>query len=345
LRLVEPQKTYPQFVDTEKGLLIEDAVEYTVNELLERNGSTMEFLEVALKELADSGIAGVSSMSCPPSEYNTLLELSRQNKVIQKISCYPDYNRINDFSPVEDNNISIAGVKLFADGSFGAHTAALRESYNDKETKGRLLLTSKDIVEIAGKAISKNLRVATHAIGDLAISEVLDAYEKLGLGENGRIEHFSLSDNDDIERASTLGIHVVVQPYFRIGDWWLDKRLGRNRALKAYRFKTMVHRGVKLSFSTDSPVDPYQPWETLRAAYSDCNTILCNKDEALNPKEAFRSYTTMAAMASGGTVSRLGKIETDSPINSLAWSPNDPTRKEWRGPARLLPLILKEISF
>ncbi|MCE4606516.1 MAG: amidohydrolase family protein [Desulfurococcales archaeon] len=343
LRLVEPYKKYPDYVDTEKGILIEDAVEYTVNGLLERNGNIREFLKAALNELAESGIAGVSSMSCPPSEYDTLLELSGRNELIHKISCYPDYNRLNEFNLVKDNNVSVAGVKLFADGSFGAHTAALEEPYEDKDTKGRLLLTSRDIVEIAGKAVSRGLRVATHAIGDQAISEVLDAYEKLGINSSGRIEHFSLSDNNDISRASALGIHVVVQPYFRIGDWWLDKRLGRDRALNAYRFKTMIRKGVKVSFSTDSPVDPYQPWETLRASYSDCSTILCRKDEALNPEEAFHSYTVMAAMASGGTVSRLGRIEVGSPAGSLAWSPSDPTRKEWRGLARLLPLVLKEM--
>ncbi|MCE4615140.1 MAG: amidohydrolase family protein [Desulfurococcales archaeon] len=342
LRIVEPQKKYPKFVDAEKGILLEDAVEYTVNTLLERNGNTIEYVHAALKELAETGIAGLSSMSCTPSEYRSLITISRQRNILQKVSCYPDYYRINEFQEIPDPNISLAGIKLYADGSFGAHTAALEEPYADKETHGQLLLTSKEIEKIAREALSRNLRVAIHAIGDLAISEVLEAYERLGLSDHGRIEHFSLADDGDIVRASALGVHIVVQPYFRIGDWWLDKRLGIGRALETYRYRTMLRNRVKLSFSTDSPVDPYQPWETLRAAYSDCDTILCNENESLSPKEAFKAYTIMAAKASGGTVSELGKLEVNTNISSIAWSPNDPSNKEWRGPARLLPLVLQD---
>jgi predicted amidohydrolase YtcJ len=340
LFVTEVHKKYPELVDVEKGLLIEDAVEYAVNKLLETM-SVEQYIKAAADALINAGIAGVSSMSCSPKEYYTLLELSRKNNLQLHVACYPDYGKVESIKQEPDPRVSIAGVKLYADGSFGAHTAALKEPYNDEGGIGKLLLTRRDIIEIASRYTKSGLRIATHAIGDLAIDEVLSAYETLGIGSNGRIEHFSISTDEYIDRASSLGVHVVVQPYFRIGDWWLPKRIGDDRVLLSYRFKTMIKRGVKLALSTDSPVDPYHPWETLRAVYSECDTVLCRQEEALSPREAFKSYTVLAAEASGGTVTSLGEIRENASINTIAWTPNDPTQKEWRGPAKLLLLLLR----
>ena len=340
LSATEVHKKYPSLVDLKRGILFEDAVEYTVNKLLETM-SIDQYIEVALNELANAGIAGVSSMSCPPKEYYTLLKLSKQRRLRLHVACYPDHDKIETIRPEEDTHVSLTGVKLYADGSFGAHTAALKEPYNDKDTRGKLLLSRRDIVEIASKYVPSGLRVATHAIGDLAIEEVLSAYEKLGVESNGRIEHFSISPDEYIDRASALGVYVVVQPYFRIGDWWLPKRIGNTRTRLSYRFKTMVSKGVKLALSTDSPVDPYHPWETLKAAYSKCDTVLCRKEEALAPREAFRSYTKLAAEASGGTVSLLGEIYSGAPSSSAAWTPVSPLTTKWHGPARLLEDLIE----
>ena len=338
----EVHRKYPGLVDTEKGILFEDAVEYTVNKLLETT-SIDQYIETAVKELTSTGIAGVSSMSCSPREYHTLLKLSRRGKLRLHVACYPDYYKIEAIRPEEDSKVSLAGVKLYADGSFGAHTAALKEPYNDKDTRGKLLLSRKEIVEIASRYIPAELRVATHAIGDLAIEEVLSAYEKLRIGSMGRIEHFSISPDEYIDRASNLGVYIVVQPYFRIGDWWLPKRIGDTRTGLSYRFNTMVSKGVKLALSTDSPVDPYYPWETLKAAYSECDTVLCRKEEALAPREAFKSYTRLAAEASGGTVSLLGEIYSGAPLSSAAWTPVDPLTTKWSGPARLLDDVVEDL--
>ncbi|MEB3798700.1 MAG: amidohydrolase family protein, partial [Desulfurococcales archaeon] len=94
----EVHKKYPSLVDLKRGILFEDAVEYTVNKLLETTRID-EYIEVALNELANAGIAGVSSMSCPPREYYTLLKLSKQGRLRLHVACYTDHDKIQTIRP------------------------------------------------------------------------------------------------------------------------------------------------------------------------------------------------------------------------------------------------------
>ncbi len=345
LQMAEPWKKYPGLVDRGNGILWEDAVEYTLSRILEEI-DLKPYLATALNALWEAGVSGFSSMSCSPMEYKALRRLEDEGTLRHRVSCYPDHHRLREFPADSSRNIGmvrIVGVKLFADGSFGARTAALHDDYaDDPGNKGRLLLTSRDIERIGKEVLSRGLRVATHAIGDEAIGEVLDAYENLGIEDKGRIEHFSLAGDHEISRAARLGVYVVVQPYFRIADWWLEKRLGSERTRLAYRFRRMISKGVRIAFSTDSPVDPYDPIETLWASYSRCNTPLCNNEEALSPSEAFYAYTLSAAHASGGPVVELvNREEGWGDILSYSWTPSDPLSTSWRGPVTLLDTILE----
>src|SRR6266581_1645057 len=60
-------------------------------------------------------------------------------------------------------------------------------------------------------------RIAAHAIGDVAIDEVLGVYEALGPHPHGlahRLEHFGLPDAVQLDRASRLRIIAAPQTIF-----------------------------------------------------------------------------------------------------------------------------------
>ena len=76
-------------------------------------------------------------------------------------------------------------LKLFVDGSLGARTAYMRQPYaDDPSTRGIATLTPEEIDTLVGMAVNNDCSVAVHAIGDAAIENVLNAYDKVCEGSN-----------------------------------------------------------------------------------------------------------------------------------------------------------------
>ena len=334
LEETKPWMLYSEYVDRENGVLYEDAVYYTVNSLLARLDEA-SMVWASLGELRASGIAGVSSMACSSGEIEALRRLDLEKGLPVKVACYASHESFEGYKGVSTKNFTVVGVKLFADGSLGARTAYLKEPYNDDPgTRGKMLLSSRDIKRIAGEALNSGFRVAIHAIGDAALDEVLEAYEELNPGGRARIEHASVSWPGQIRRMAELGVAVVVQPSFRKSDWWLDRRLGA-RAERAYRFREMLSSGVFLAASTDAPVEDYRPWETFRVAMGDCGDHRCRYGEDLSPRDVIRMYTVNAARASGSPLDSLGRIERGLRAY-IAYTKSYPLSSSWRGPLKPL---------
>ncbi len=342
LEITEPWKKFPEFVDKENGLVFEDAVSYVLEKLLNKI-DIMPLIEKAVNELYKVGIRGVSSMSCSLREFRSLSVLDEKGRLPIFVSCYSPLEEVEKIVSIigQENvlrrRVDLVGVKLFADGSLGARTAFLREPYEDKKgTRGRKLLSSSDIVNISSKYLKAGLRIATHAIGDAALDEVIDAYSKLGIGENGRVEHVSISWDDQIKRLAELGVYAVVQPRFRVSDWWMKERLGSRYKL-CYRFRSLISSGVKVALSTDAPVEPFDPVLTFASAVGRCEGVTCRREESLTPKEVIKAYTLTSSRASGGPVNLIGTLEKGS-FAALSWTPNDPRKYEWNGPLRPIDL-------
>lgn len=167
-------------------------------------------------------------------------------------------------------------LKMFADGSLGSHTAYFFDAFLD-EPQNRGLL-AKDMLPPARtrmrllRADAAGLQVCTHAIGDAAISTVLDLYQDVEddggpRDRRWRIEHAQHMAARDFERFAQLHVIASVQPYQAIDDGrWAEARIGHDRASRTYAFKTFLDHGVRLAFGTDWPVAPLDPTLTLYAA-------------------------------------------------------------------------------
>ncbi|MDM7275299.1 MAG: amidohydrolase family protein [Thermoprotei archaeon] len=311
LEIVKPWEAYPDFVEVREGkitgIVYEGAVSYSLEKLLE-NVSLEPIIAGALERLRSAGLVGASTMSCTRREYEVLKRLAAELGALPvKVSCYPDYSKKFSDSGVGEW-VSIAGYKIYADGSLGARTAFLREPYSDDpQNKGVLLAGRETIKEAMREAEGEGLKAAIHAIGDAGLDEVISAAEE-ARPSKFRVEHASVSWDEQIEALARLGAYVVVQPRFRVSDWWIDRRLGPRLKL-AYRFKSFLKHEVKLALSSDSPVEPFDINETIASALSKCGQPSCLEEEALDFKEAVTAYTRGAAIASGGPLKLSGLLE------------------------------------
>lgn len=191
------------------------------------------------------------------------------------------------------------GVKLFADGSFGGHTAAMREPFADAPGEiGTMRLTDADDM-LARTALAAGGMVAIHAIGDRACGAVLDTFA--GLIDSGadptrlRLEHASVMSTSDRARAADLGIVLSIQPAFLGSETnWLEKRLGPERLPLAYPFASLEREGARLAGGSDCPVEPPDPLQGMALARDRAGLVPA---EGLSAASALRLFTTGAAEA------------------------------------------------
>lgn len=258
------------------GIIIEDAVDLFREKLKYRKDEKLDILYNALKYAASLGVTTHGFVSCTPETFNLLQELKITKGLPVRIRVYmSDYTIDNLLSlgirrGFGDEYLKIMGIKIFTDGSLGARTAWLSEPYNDDpSTSGIPTIEKEKLINLMKKAHEGGLQLAIHAIGDKAIDAVLEAYSLMGedlKDYRHRIEHASVIRPEQIEKMGKLGICAAVQPHFIITDWWVVKRVGEKRASWVYPFKSMIKSGIHIGFSTDSPVEPLNPWETIYAA-------------------------------------------------------------------------------
>ncbi len=200
-------------------------------------------------------------------------------------------------SVLEDDYLQMGPLKIFADGSLGARTAALHEDYADQAgDRGMLVHSSEDLEERIAGAHARGRPTAIHAIGDRGIETVLDAYEAAGTMVGDRMEHYELPSPADLDRTAALGVSVSMQPNF-VGRWGLpggmyEDRLGGARARAMNPFRRILAADVPLLFGSDGM--PLSPLFGLHWAVN-----APQDEQKLSVVEALRAYTRTPAEVAG----------------------------------------------
>jgi len=277
-------------------------------------------IERALREAAALGVTSVQDMANPPVDYGDIAVLSSlqvAGKLTTRVYVAPLITGVDDQAKLGIGRafggpwLRIGAVKGYADGSLGSRTAYFFEPFIDQpDNRGLLGETMQPLSrmrEYLARADAANLQVCIHAIGDAAISTVLDLYaevEKRGTRERRwRVEHAQHMAAKDFDRFAALHVIASVQPYHAIDDGrWAEGRIGHDRASRTYAFRTFRDHGVRLAFGTDWPVAPLNPMDTLYAATTRATLDGRNPggwfpEQRLSIEEAIEAYTLGSAYA------------------------------------------------
>ncbi|MCF8885662.1 MAG: amidohydrolase [Aigarchaeota archaeon] len=291
------------------GVVVEDAVKLFRENLQFEDSEMLRMIHDALLYSASLGVTTLGFMSCNLRSLKLLQILRHQNRLPVRLRVYMKKELLNNIIGLGirrsfgDDFLKIMGIKIFADGSLGAHTAWLSEPYQDlPKSEGMPIIEKDELTKIVEEVHNADLQLAIHAIGDRAIDMVLEAYGRLkdlSPKNRHRIEHASIIRPDQIGKIAKLGVLVSIQPHFIISDWWVVKRVGERRAAWVYPFKSLIKNGVEIGLSSDSPVEPLNPWETVYAAISrggeNIELYKYTSNEALSVIEALHFYTSGSA--------------------------------------------------
>ena len=187
------------------------------------------------------------------------------------------YAGTSEVKRVADLGLTRVGGDFFLDGSFGSHTAWMKEPFVSAPPEGSPAAgisyrSDDELIDFFRAAQDADMQTGVHAIGDAAVEQAITAWEKVaeevgfdvvrGLGH--RIEHFECASDDHLERAARLNLGASVQPAF--DHYWggatglYSERIGPDRAVLMNRFKAMLDAGLVVGAGSDSTVTPLDPF-------------------------------------------------------------------------------------
>jgi predicted amidohydrolase YtcJ len=287
---------------------------------------------LACRKAVETGLTGVHWLLRSAEEMRVLQKLRSEGRLPLRVYVGVPVRLLNDtlslgLLPGFGNDmIKIGFIKVLADGSLGAHTAALKKPYSDAPKKrGMMLYEQEELCEIVLKAHSGGMQLGVHAIGDRAMETVLKAFEEAlkkvpRQNHRHRIEHCSILNPDLIVRMKRLNLVASVQPHFVASDFWILDRVGSQRARWSYPFKTLLEKGVTVASGSDCPIEQISPLLGVWAAV----TRKDNVEERLSVEEALKTYTLNAAYASFDE-EKNGTIEVGK-LADLTILSDDPTK-------------------
>lgn len=296
------------------GIVKEDALDYVFAKIPK---STLDEKISAVEEMTgimhSYGITGVSDIT-RKEDMDVYIKLYETGKLQLRISSYLPFNEIDNLEKyseytkqIDPELFSIKGFKAFYDGALGSETALFKENYKGKSSNGYRteMAESGQIYELARKINLKHKQIMIHAIGDKAVSDVLDICERLEK-ENGqvdrrfRIEHAQHIDEADFDRFKKLGTIVSVQPLHMKYDAKIAiEKLSYREVKRTHNYKHLLDRGVILNFGTDFPIVEINPFATIQSAVTrNIGERIFYKENSIDLHNCIKAYTINNAFAS-----------------------------------------------
>lgn len=167
-------------------------------------------------------------------------------------------------------------AKIFLDGEFDAHTAAMREPYAGiPGERGELYVDPAVLDAIVRRLDAAGFLIHMHAMGDRAVHAGLDAIEHATRSNGARdrrhqIAHVGLAGDEDIARFGRLGVAANFQPvWFQADDPAMapsEAALGPRRAAEMFPIARIAAAGALILSSSDWPSTPMNPLAAIQIA-------------------------------------------------------------------------------
>ena len=217
-----------------------------------------------------------------------------------------------EIGPYKTDRLNVRSVKVYVDGALGSRGALLIDDYSDRKGFKGIIRTPIDSVnKLALRLSGSKFQMNTHAIGDKANRIVLNAYRDALFDfrdPRWRIEHAQVIAKEDFELFNSK-IIPSVQPTHATSDmYWLNDRIGDNRANHAYAYKELLDKSKAIAFGTDFPVEDISPIMTFYSAVArkDINGY---PDEGFQMENSINRINALTAMTRWGAFANFEEDE------------------------------------
>lgn len=311
------------------GILKDEATNLVFNSIPEPSPKELDqyLLNASLNAVAQgvTQVHDVSSYGGWP-ELETYSRAYKKDSLLLRIYTFvplKDWKKLNEY--VQKNGKGDAflrwgALKGFVDGSLGSTTAWFYDHYLDApNTRGLNVTDTNDLKSWVKSADAAGLQVAVHAIGDRANDFILTVFESAQKANGNRdrrfrVEHAQHLTPAAMDRFKQLSVIPSMQPYHVVDDGcFAGKRLEDRRLLGTYAFKSLVDKGIPVTFGSDWTVAPLNPILGIYAAVTRRTSDGKFPEgwypaQKLTVEQALKCYTANNAFA-GFQENILGKLK------------------------------------
>lgn len=284
-------------------------------------------LRQGLKLAASLGITSLQNASGSANEFSLYEELLQRGELTSRFSMafsvgekttddqikgFIELKNKYDLNPM----LRAASVKFVLDGVIESHTAAMIERYADLPANsgnpfGETTMPPDIYRNLVVKLDKLGFQIYTHAIGDRAVREALNAYEAALKANNRgfnrhRIEHIETVSPEDIPRFAKLNVMASMEPIHAdpgTAEVW-SRAVGAERLPFAFAWQSLLKAGARLVYSSDWPaaisLDP------IRGLHNAVNRRTIDgqppkgwiPQQRISVVDALRAYTQAGAFSS-----------------------------------------------
>lgn len=278
------------------------------------------WLDVAMNALPNRGLFNISNTEKTVGMLPLYKKLSEDGALtvhaagLQVINSKSTANTLDLIEKISSqyaniNNVKLIGVKVFADGviEYPAQSAALMGDYNNSHKSGELLFDPEVFTQLVDVADKKGIVVHTHAIGDRAVHESLNAIEFARKNRNSHvphtITHLQLVAPQDYKRFKELNVIAAMQLLWAYPDDYIQQMvkpyIDKEAYLGMYPALSLLNNGATIAGASDYPVSTPNPFPAMAVAMTRMNDKgeTLNADEAIDLDSLLKAYTINSAKA------------------------------------------------
>jgi len=288
-------------------------------------GEKLAALRKGLAMTASLGITSVGNCSGNTDEFYLYKELLKKNELNLRVAAafsvgatttpgeIKAYSFLKD-SAGRNHRLTARNVKFVLDGVIESHTAGMLEPYSNlspQETlpAGSLSMPVEKYRNLVAEFDKLGFQVYTHAIGDRAVHEALNAYEFASktnhTNSRNRIEHIETISPVDLPRFAALGVLPSMEPIHAepgtVSIW--AEGVGKKRLPYSFAWASISKAGGHLVFSSDwNACVSVNPIRGLHTAVTR-RTIGGEPKEGWVPEQKISIVHSLTAYTQGGAFS------------------------------------------
>ena len=239
---------------------------------------TVDDLEQQQKILNSYGLTSIRVPGISVADYRKFQQLRDSGKATVRYSILLRPRNLADFraSVLDaglrqgegDEWVRLWGIKIAVDGGFEG--GFMTQPYQEPLGNGGKYFGLQTVDQATFNTYVTSLnqlgwRAAVHAVGDAAVDEVLEGFERAhaekDISRSGwTIEHAFITRPDQYPRIRKLNLNLSVQDHLYLAAPVLRGYWGMERASQVTPVKTYLDEGFMLAGGTDSPVIPLSPF-------------------------------------------------------------------------------------
>lgn len=291
--------------------------------------------------IADYNSVGITSIS-DRNASDDAIELYRSLQQSEELNCrvflYYAINAADSLDTIQqkiqtaaesplhayNNRLWLRGIKVFLDGGMLTGSASMQKPWgvssiygiNDPEYRGVRYIEPEKLYAISKLALTSELQMTAHAVGDAAVELLVKTYETIDRddfsiqGKRPCVTHCNFMSSEVIDTMARLGIVADLQPAWL----WLDgktlrKQFGEERMEFFQPYRTLFEKQVVVGGGSDHmqkigsmrSVNPYNPflgmWIAMQRQPRSDDRLL-RPEQSITREQAIRLYTTNNAWLS-----------------------------------------------